>query len=151
MIENSFPKLEEAKHNGKKIGFACGVFDLFHLGHVLMLEECKQNCDFLVIALNKAENFSSVINPDKKKPIFNFEERKRIMESCKHVDLVISYTSETELLSLLTTLGINIRFLGDDYRGKPITGKDLDIEIYYTDRSHGLSTKMYREKIFLNG
>ncbi|MEO6305001.1 MAG: adenylyltransferase/cytidyltransferase family protein [Bacteroidia bacterium] len=132
-----------------KIGFACGVFDLFHAGHVLMLKESKNNCDYLIVALNKAENISKEINPGKKPPIFSIEERVLIMEACKYVDEVIVYNSEEELLEILKVKKVNIRFLGEDYRGKKITGSDLDIEIYYTDRRHGLSTSLYRSRLKL--
>jgi glycerol-3-phosphate cytidylyltransferase len=128
-----------------KIGFTCGVFDLFHAGHVLMLKECKEHCDYLIVALNRAENISEKINPGKKPPVFSLEERKLIMASCRYVDEVLEYNSEEELLEILRSRNINIRFLGEDYRGKDITGGDLDIEIYYTDRGHGLSTSYYRK------
>ena len=130
-----------------KIGFACGVFDLFHAGHVLMLQECKEHCDHLIVALNKAENIDSTINPDKKPPLFNITERKLIMNSCKYVDEVLEYNSEEELLHILKTKKIDIRFLGEDYKGKPITGNELNIEIYYTNRGHGLSTSFYKNKL----
>ncbi len=132
-----------------KIGFTCGVFDLFHAGHVLMLQECKEHCDYLIVALNRAENISEKINPNKKKPIFSIEERVLIMDSCKYVDEVLTYNSEEELLEILKNKKIDTRFLGDDYKGKPITGADLNFEIYYTNRSHGLSTSLYRSRLAL--
>lgn len=132
-----------------KIGFTCGVFDLFHAGHVLMLQECKEHCDYLIVALNRAENISEKINPNKKKPIFTIEERVLIMDSCKYVDEVLTYNSEEELLEILKNKKIDTRFLGDDYKGKSITGADLNIEIYYTNRSHGLSTSLYRSRLAL--
>ena len=140
-------EIDKQKSLGKKIGFACGVFDIFHAGHVIMLKECKQHCNFLIVAINTAENLSSTINPNKKKPIYTYEQRVMIMQNSKYVDLVIGYSSEEELLHLLKTLQIDVRFLGDDYRGKPITGADPKIKIHYTDRSHGLSTSLYRERL----
>ncbi len=130
-----------------KRGFTCGVFDLFHAGHVLMLKECKSHCDYLVVALNKAENISGEINPDKQAPLYTIEERKLIMESCRYVDEVFVYNSEEELLHILRTQNIHIRFLGDDYKGRLITGAELPIEIYYTNRSHGLSTTLYKNRL----
>ena len=62
-----------------KVGFACGVFDIFHAGHVLMLKECKANCDYLIVAVNRAENISNEINPAKRKPVFSIEERKMVV------------------------------------------------------------------------
>jgi glycerol-3-phosphate cytidylyltransferase len=123
-----------------KIGFACGIFDLFHAGHVLMLKECKEHCDYLMVALNIAENISTQINPGKRKPVYTIEERKLIMKSCKYVDEVMLYNSEEELDKILRTRKIDIRFLGEDYKGKAITAADLNIPIYYTSRQHGYST-----------
>ena len=130
-----------------KVGFACGVFDMFHAGHVLMLEECRKNCDYLIVALNKAEHIDHSINPGKVEPIFTIDERVLIMKSCKYVDEVLVYNSEEELLEILKTRAIGIRFLGEDYRGRKITGEELNIPVYYTDRSHGLSTSKYRDHI----
>ena len=69
------------------------------------------------------------------------------MGSCKYVDEVLEYNAEEELLEIMKSRKIDIRFLGEDYKGKPITGENLPIEIYYTDRGHGLSTSLYRERI----
>src|SRR5829696_3450993 len=130
-----------------KIGFACGVFDIFHAGHVMMLKECRQNCDYLILAVNKAQNLSDGINPGKRKPVFSLEERKMVIQNSKFVDEVLEYNSEDELYQLLKTRNISIRFLGDDYKGKMITGKDLNIPVYYINRSHGYSTTTAIQKI----
>jgi glycerol-3-phosphate cytidylyltransferase len=126
-----------------RTGFACGVFDLFHAGHVLMLKECKEHCDYLIVALNRAEN----LPPEKNKPIFTIEERVLILQNCSLVDEVLTYNSEEELEELMKRLKPTVRFLGDDYKDRPITGGGLSEEIYYTDRSHGLSTSGYIKKI----
>lgn len=129
-----------------KVGFACGVFDLFHAGHVIMLKECKEQCDYLLVALNRAD----FLPEDKNKPIYTIDERVVIMSSCKFVDEVITYNSEEELLQILKTRKIDVRFLGEDYKNKPITGADLNIDIYYTNRDHGLSTSSYLRKIVMH-
>lgn len=129
------------------VGFACGLFDLFHPGHVLMLKECRENCDYLIVALNKAENISPEINPNKSAPVFTVEERKLVVESCRYVDEVLVYNSEEELRDILKNKNINLRFLGDDYRNKTITGSDLNIRIHYINRDHGYSTSAIRQKI----
>jgi glycerol-3-phosphate cytidylyltransferase len=141
--------LEQIIHPEQKMvtGFACGVFDLFHAGHVLMLQECKAHCDYLIVALNSAENIDEKINPCKNKPVFSFAERKLILASCKYVDEVLGYSSEADLLQILKSRKVDVRFLGDDYRGRSITGAELPIEIYYTSRGHGLSTSGYLKKI----
>jgi glycerol-3-phosphate cytidylyltransferase len=130
-----------------KTGFACGVFDLFHAGHVLMLQECKANCDYLIVALNSAEDIDPAINPGKKKPVYTLEERVLIMKAIRYVDEVLTYRSEEELLEIMKSRKISVRFLGDDYRGKKITGEELGIPVHYTDRSHQLSTSRYRKRI----
>jgi glycerol-3-phosphate cytidylyltransferase len=139
--------VHEYKKGPMKIGFACGVFDLFHAGHVLMLEECKEHCDFLIVGLNSANEFDIGINPGKKRPIYNLEHRKLIIESCKYVDKVIVYNNEKELEVVLRNEKIDIRFLGEDYRNRPITAPEAVNEIYYTNRDHGLSTSLYRTMI----
>lgn len=130
-----------------KTGFACGVFDLFHAGHVLMLKECKEHCDYLIVALNRAENIDPRINPGKKPPVYSLRERELIMKACRYVDEVITYNSESELLDILKSRKIDVRFLGEDYRGKAITGAELNIPVHYTDRSHGWSTSSIRTAI----
>ena len=130
-----------------KIGFTCGLFDLFHAGHVLMLKECKQHCDYLIVALNKAEHISKEINPGKNKPVYSIDERKLIMENSRFVDEVLIYNSEEELLEIMKNKKIDIRFLGEDYKDKKITGSELAVKIHYIDRSHGLSTSKYKSII----
>lgn len=130
-----------------KVGFACGVFDLFHAGHVLMLQECKEHCDYLIVAVNSTKNIDYGINPGKNQPVYSLEHRVMILESTKYVDKVMVYDSEEDLEKILKSEKIDIRFLGTDYKGKPITAPDAVKEIYYTSRDHGLSTSKYRQLI----
>lgn len=131
-------------------GFACGVFDLYHPGHVLMLEACKEHCDHLTVALNTAEDFDENINPGKRKPVFTLAERKLVIGSIRYVDDVIEYDSEEMLTRLMQEGNFQIRFLGDDYKGRPITAPDAIPEIYYLDRSHGYSTTAIVERLLKN-
>lgn len=126
-----------------KRGFACGVFDLFHAGHVLMLKECRENCDYFIVALNRAEN----LPPEKNEPIYSIEHRVIILEACRYVDEVITYNTEEELTELLANLNLGVRFLGDDYRNKPITAPHLDIPLYFVNRDHGWSSSKIRENL----
>lgn len=130
-----------------KRGFICGVFDLFHYGHILGFRECKRHCGYLTVAVNKAENIDPEINPGKKQPIFSLEQRVELLKECRLVDEVLIYNSEEELIALLKKSKYDIRFLGDDYRGKSITGADLTDEIVYLDRSHGFSSTLFRNKL----
>ncbi len=126
-----------------KTGFTCGVYDLFHAGHVLMLEECKQHCDYLIVALNEAKN----LPPGKNIPIFSIDQRILILQQCKLVNEVLTYSSEDELEALLKRIKPDVRFLGEDYINKPITGREYSKEVYFTCRSHGLSTSKYIAQI----
>lgn len=98
-------------------GFACGVFDLYHAGHALMLKECSENCDYLVVGLNAATETKD----GKNKPIFPLEQRKIILASIKYINEIVVYYSEEELTNILKEWKFDIRFLGDDYKDKKIT------------------------------
>lgn len=139
--------MEQVKATSIANGFACGVFDIFHIGHVLMLEECRAHCDYLVVGVNTATSIDASINPNKIGPIFTLDARVKVLESCRFVDEVITYESEEELLKLLDSGKFHVRFLGDDYRGKPITEGSINIPIHYIDRSHGWSTSKLKELI----
>jgi len=128
-------------------GFACGVFDLYHPGHVLMLRDCKKHCDHLTVALNRSENFDEAINPGKRKPFFTLAERKLVLDSIKYVDEIIDYQTEEELTEIMSTGNYDVRFLGDDYKGNPITAAEAIKKIIYIDRSHGYSTSKLVEQI----
>jgi len=130
-----------------KIGFACGVFDLFHAGHVLMFKECKIHCDYLIVGVNTATNFNAVVNKNKNSPIFSIDDRDLILRSCKYIDKVIRYSSEDELKIIIDKENINIRFLGTDYIDKPITESNKIIEKKYINREHGKSTSGYIKQI----
>lgn len=128
-------------------GFACGVFDLYHPGHVLMLEECSRHCNHLTIAINRAVAFDEGINPGKRAPFFTPEERMLILHSVRYVDEVLFYETEDELTHIMSTGGFDLRFLGDDYKGRPITAADAIPAIHYIDRSHGYSTSRIVQRI----
>lgn len=123
------------------------MFDLYHPGHVLMIEECHRHCDHLTIAVNLASAFDDKINPDKRLPFFTADERMMVLRSVRNVDEVISYQSEAELTKIMEEGNFQVRFLGDDYRGKPITAAHAIPKIHYIDRSHGLSTSKYVQRI----
>lgn len=131
-------------------GFICGVFDLFHFGHILALRECKKHCTHLTVAVNRADNIDPRINPGKKQPVFAAEQRMELLKECRLVDEVLSYNSEEELLLLLQQGKYDVRFLGEDYIGRPITGTELSKSIHYLDRKHGMSSTLFKEKISKN-
>ena len=136
-----------------KIGFNCSTFDLFHAGHVTMLKTEKQHCDYLIVAL---QTDPTIDRPDvKNKPVQSVYERYVQLQACRYVDEIIVYETEEDLLNLLKTQTIHIRFLGDEYKTKDFTGKQYclthGIELYYHERFHPYSTSQLRKRIFDGG
>ena len=134
-------------NNNKIIGFTCSCFDLLHAGHVLMLEDAKKQCDYLIIGLQVDP---TIDRSEKNKPIQTLEERKIQLEAIKYIDEIITYKSEKDLYKLLKEINPDVRILGTDYKNKKFTGDDLNIKIYYHDRNHNYSTSNLREKIYLH-
>jgi len=126
------------------IGFTCSSFDLLHAGHVVMLNECKENCDKLIVGLN--------VNPCKngKYPVQSVVERYIQLNAIAAVDEIIPYNSETELYDLLTLLPIDIRFIGADYTDKSFTGDSLPMQIMYNARNHRFSSSGLKKDVITN-
>ena len=127
----------------KVVGFTSGYFDIMHPGHVLMLKECKRYCDYLIVAVNEYKTKSK--QPDgrnKEEPIWSPKERLMMADANKYVDEAFLYDGEEGLYDYLrkNQNGIDVRILGEDHRGKPFTGDDLDIDIIFNSRSHNYST-----------
>lgn len=128
-----------------KTGFTCSCFDLFHAGHIMMLKEAKSKCDYLIVGL---QTDPTIDRPEKNKPIQSVVERFIQLESCKYVDEVVVYATEKDLLDILYTYPIDIRFVGEEYKDKDFTGKDLEhIEMYYNSRRHSFSTTELRQRV----
>lgn len=127
----------------KKIGLIAGVFDMVHAGHVLALKDARAQCDYLIVALHTAPN-----DPFKNQPIMTPTERAIILRACRYVDEVVYYDTESELLELLTAQDIDFRFLGEDYRSRPITGANLPIETRFLPRGHIWSSSELRERVY---
>ena len=126
-------------------GVIAGNFDVMHPGYIEMFKEAAANCDCLVVLLHTDP---SIERPEKIKPILSVEERKAMLLSLIYVKEVARYTYEEQLLDLLEIGEFDIRFLGDDYKGKPFTGDNLKIPIHYLNRDHGWSTTKYKELIY---
>lgn len=122
-----------------KVGFTASSFDLLHTGHIIMLEECKTVCDKLVVAFNT--------RPNGKDNVQSVEERYKQLKAVKYVDEIISYQTEEEMLKILKSVNPDIRFLGDDYKTRTdFTGYELNIPIFFNDRTHGYSTSELKER-----
>ena len=111
----------------KIIGFTCGSFDLLHAGHVLMLEECKSVCDYLVVGL---QTDPSLDRPRKNSPVQSLEERRIQLSAIRYVDEVLVYETEKDLVKMLIEVQPDLRILGADWEGKDYTGCALPIECY---------------------
>lgn len=128
----------------KRMGVIAGNFDVVHPGYIKMFKECKANCDIFVVLLHSDP---TIERPEKIKPILSVAERDEMLMSIKYVDNVFTYDTEADLLHLLNILQPSVRFLGDDYKDRSFTGKDLKIPIHYLDRSHGWSTTKFKKLI----
>jgi glycerol-3-phosphate cytidylyltransferase len=125
-------------------GVIAGNFDVMHPGYIKMFKEASAYCDCLIILLHTDP---SIERSDKLKPILNVDERIEMLNEIKSICGVHIYTYEAQLLDLLSMGEFDIRFLGDDYRGKPFTGDNLSIKIHYLNRDHGWSTTKFKTLI----
>jgi glycerol-3-phosphate cytidylyltransferase len=127
-----------------KTGFTCSTFDLFHAGHIIMLEEAKKQCDYLIVGL---QTDPTVDRPYKNKPVQSVFERYIQLKACKLVDEVVVYATEKELRDILLSYPIDVRILGEEYANKAFTGDDLDIPCYFNKRKHSFSTTELRQRV----
>jgi|TARA_Y100000991_G_C21937488_1_gene333680 glycerol-3-phosphate cytidylyltransferase len=130
------------------VGITFSSFDLFHSGHVAMLKEAKSNCDHLMVGV---QTDPTIDRPEKNKPIQSVFERYVQLEGCKYIDQIVPYATEKEIEDILLTYKIDKRFIGEEYKTKEFTGKQLcvdnDIELYYNKRQHSFSTTNLRTRI----
>ena len=131
-----------------KIGITCSSFDLFHAGHVKMLEEAKQHCDYLIVAL---QTDPTIDRPEKNKPIQSVVERWIQVDACKWVDKIVPYTTEQDLKDIFMSFKLDCRIIGGEYEDKDFTAKDIclkrEIKIIYNSRDHNWSSSELRNRI----
>ena len=127
-----------------KIGFTCSTFDLFHAGHIVMLQESKSLCDYLVCGLLTDP---TIDRPDtKKKPVQTAFERYVQLSSCRYVDEVIPFSTEQEIIDMVLSIQPDIRIVGEEYRDRDHTGKGL-CPVHYNKRRHSFSSTSLRERV----
>ena len=140
----------------KKIGVTFSTFDLLHPGHILMLEDCKNVCDHLIVGVqsdptidrNKnSDEYSKISGKPKNSPIQTLEERLIMIKSIKFVDEVFVYDTEKDLYNWLNTNKWDIRILGSDWKGKKFTGHNIDGDIHFHVRDHDWSSSAFRERL----
>jgi|SRR6056300_718521 len=126
------------------IGFTCSTFDLLHAGHVVMLEEARSNCDYLIVGL---QNDPTLDRPEKNKPVQSIVERQLQLGAVRFVDEILVYNTEADLRDLLLTLPIDVRIIGEEYRDIDFTGKDISMNIVYNSRKHSFSSTDLRKRV----
>jgi glycerol-3-phosphate cytidylyltransferase len=131
-----------------RIGFTASAFDLLHAGHVAMLREAKDHCDYLICGLQVDP---TIDRPTKNKPVQTVVERQAQLAAVRYVDEVIPYVTEADLEDILAMYPINVRILGEEYRDKDFTGRDIckkrGIELYFNRREHRFSTSDLRNRV----
>jgi glycerol-3-phosphate cytidylyltransferase len=144
-----FNKIKKLKQDGLKIGITFSTFDLLHAGHIAMLAEAKNHCDYLIAAL---QTDPTIDRPDSKNPpVQTIVERQIQLSSNRNVDEVVIYQTEKDLEDLLLILPVDVRILGVEYKDKEFTGKDIclkrGIEIVYNGRDHSFSSSNLRKRV----
>ena len=128
-----------------KKGITFGAFDLFHAGHVLMLEEAKTVCDHLIVCI---QSDPSLDREEKNKPVQSVIEREIQVSGCRFVDEVIIYDTEADLLNIIDQVDWDVRILGEEYKDKDFTGRDQTLErCYFNKRPHTFSSSELRERV----
>lgn len=132
----------------KVIGFTCSAFDLLHSGHIMMLREAKSKCDYLVVALQTDPSFD---RPEKNKPLQTIVERYVQLAAVKYVDEIIVYQTEEDLQDILEIFPIDVRILGEEYRDKDFTGREIckkrGIQLHFNKRDHKFSSSDLRKRL----
>ena len=146
MIFNHIRKLKE---DGKKIGITFSTFDMLHAGHIAMLAEAKNHCDYLIAGL---QTDPTIDRPEtQNKPVQSIVERQIPLAACRYVDEVVVYQTEQDLVDLLLILPIDVRVLGVEYEGKNFTGEQegftRGIRPIFNRRDHSFSSSGLRNRV----
>lgn len=144
-----FNKVRGLKDQGLKIGITFSTFDMLHAGHIAMLAEAKNHCDYLIAALQTDPTIDR--EDTKNKPVQSIVERQIQLAATRYVDEVVVYQTEKDVEDLLLILPVDVRILGIEYRDQNFTGKDIctkrNIEIVYNSRDHSFSSSSLRKRV----
>jgi len=144
-----FNKIKELKDKGLKIGITFSQFDLLHAGHVAMLAEAKNHCDYLICGL---QNNATWDRPQKNQPIQSIVERQITLSANRFVDEIVVYNTEKDLEDILLTLPIDVRILGAEYMQQEFTGRAIcerrGIQLVFNSRDHSFSSTNLRERVW---
>jgi len=144
-----FNHIKELKVQGKKIGITFSTFDMLHAGHIAMLSEAKNHCDYLICGL---QTDPTIDRPEtKNSPIQSIVERQIQLAACRYVDEVVVYQTEQDLVDLLLILPLDVRILGVEYEEKNFSGRDecydRGIDIVFNGRDHSFSSSSLRRRV----
>ena len=144
-----FNKIRELKDAGKKIGITFSTFDLLHAGHIAMLSEARNHCDYLICGL---QTDPTIDRPDSKNPpVQTIVERQIQLAATRYVDEIVIYQTEEDLRDLLLVLPIDVRVIGIEYKDGEFSGKDIcerrGIEVIYNGRDHSFSSSSLRKRV----
>ena len=144
-----FNHIKQLKAEGKKIGITFSTFDMLHAGHIAMLSEAKNHCDYLICGL---QTDPTIDRPDtKNKPVQSIVERQIQLAACRYVDEVVVYQTEQDLVDLLLILPLDVRVLGVEYEGQHFSGRDecakREIQIVFNGRDHSFSSSSLRKRV----
>lgn len=144
-----FNKVRELKDRGNKIGITFSTFDLLHAGHIAMLAEAKNHCDYLIAGL---QTDPTIDRPESKNPpVQSIVERQIQLSATRYVDEVVVYQTEKDLEDILLTLPIDVRILGVEYQDRDFTGRDIcaqrGIELIFNSRDHSFSSSSLRKRV----
>lgn len=144
-----FNKVKELKAKGLKIGITFSTFDLLHAGHIAMLAEAKNHCDYLICGI---QTDPTIDRPDSKNPpIQSIVERQIQVSAVRYVDETVVYQTEKDLEDILLTLPIDVRILGVEYEQKDFTGREIcfdrGIELIFNRRDHSFSSSNLRKRV----
>lgn len=144
-----FNHIKRLKSEGKKIGITFSTFDMLHAGHIAMLSEAKNHCDYLICGL---QTDPTLDRPDtKNKPVQSIVERQIQLAACRYVDEVVVYATEQDLRDLLLILPVDVRILGVEYEHKDFSGQaecyQRNIEIVFNGRDHSFSSSSLRKRV----
>jgi len=143
-----FNRIKELKLQGLKIGIVFSQFDILHAGHIAMLSEAKNHCDYLIAGL---QNNAQLDRPDKNAPIQSIVERQISLSAVRFVDEIVVYNTEKDLEDILLTLPVDVRILGVEYMEKDFTGRAIcekrKIELVFNSRDHSFSSSSLRKRV----
>ena len=144
-----FNHIKQLHADGKKIGIVFSTFDMLHAGHIAMLSEAKNHCDYLICGL---QTDPTIDRPDTKNhPVQSIVERQIQLAACRYVDEVVVYQTEQDLVDLLLILPLDVRVLGVEYEDKEFTGRaechQRGIEIIFNGRDHSFSSSSLRKRV----